>query len=237
MKISGVVTGILAVLAGATAAAAADMPVKARPVPAPVHQWTGFYLGGHLGYGWGTADLFDPAANSSVRTSVDGILGGAQIGYNYQTGAWVFGVEADLSLTDIAGNTRVVAANGDVSTSNPRLRWTSLVTGRIGYVWGPALLYVKGGAAFAKFHYYADDITNGTTAATNINRTGWTVGGGLEYALNSAWSVRGEYDYLDFNRKNFGLVDSTGTPATLALTQPLHEVRFGLNYRFNGLPW
>ena len=214
---------------------AADL--RSAPASSYVHpfavNWTGLYLGGHLGYGQGKAGVSDPAdPGFSVDTTAKGFIGGGQIGYNYQAGSVVFGIEADLSGANVDGTTVLQDATGDIVSGQPRIRWTSLVTGRLGYASGNALLYVKGGAAFGGFRYTAANLTDNEGGEGTFTRNGWTVGAGLEYALSGAWSIRGEYDYLDFGTHNVTLTDTAGATEIASFRQKLHQARIGLNYRF-----
>ena len=150
-----------------TPAMAADMyassSLKDAPVvAAPITTWTGFYLGGNAGGGWATLDSDNNTA----------FVGGGQIGYNYQTGQFVFGVESDI---DVWVSTKA-GANTDPLLAD--------VTGRLGYAMGPVLLYAKGGWAYL-------DTLNGLD--------GWTVGGGVEYKFGPSWSMKGEYQHFDFS--------------------------------------
>ncbi len=230
-KVLGCVTGAVVL---STAAMAADLPYKAPPMlaPASAYNWTGFYLGAHVGFGSGRATVGDPAGPSAGITT-KGFLGGGQLGYNQQVGAWVFGLEADISGADIDGTIVVVdPGTGDVSSSTARVRWTSLLTGRIGYAHGPWLPYIKGGAAFGGTRLSGVDITNGGSFSTNVNRTGWTVGAGLEYALGGPWTVRAQYDYVDFGPKTLTAVDTAGAAFPIRSKQNIHQAKFGVNYRF-----
>jgi len=201
----------LALIAVASQASAADL--AARPYTkapamavAPIYNWTGFYFGGHVG------GAFPGSTNNVLGGSSDGtFMGGAQVGYDMQfASSWVFGVEANYSWLD----TRSSFAN----------RGLGSVTGRLGYTWGsPALLYVKGGYAWADSRF-----TNGFTG--NGGRDGYTVGGGLEYMFTPNWSGKIEYQYYDFGTSNFI------TPVTLAagnFKNDEHTIKAGLNYRFN----
>src|SRR5690606_9602913 len=209
-------SSILAGIAGAAlscSAHAADLSTKASPVwgAANAVNWTGFYAGGHLGYTQSRARFTDPSEGVSVSDSLKGFLGGGQAGFNYQFGTWVFGLEADISGSN-ADATQVIVdpASGDASQMKEKIRWTSLVTGRMGYAFDRALLYVKGGVAFGGFSLNGNDFDSGDTVRKSYSQTGWTVGGGLEYALNSAWSVRAEYGYVAFGNKTLTLTDSGG---------------------------
>jgi outer membrane immunogenic protein len=214
-----VTLGAIALCAAATvqSASAADlrMPTKApvvTPAAVAVFSWTGFYIGAHVGWGWGETDSTILEADNNffpqghVNTNkFDGILGGGQIGWNYQAGQWVFGIEAQASWTDIKGDdihTAVLVANRQAET-HTEVNWVVTLTGRLGFAAGPALFYVKGGGAWADF----EALTNSRNTLTGaINQTtsggetrfGWTVGAGIEYALGNNWSVKGEYNFLDF---------------------------------------
>jgi outer membrane immunogenic protein len=207
-----ILLGTVALIAlGATAPAlAADL--AARPytkapayVPAPIYNWTGFYLGGHIG------GAFRGDENNIFAGSRDGtFLGGVQAGYDTQFAPnWVFGLEANYSFKD---------TNSDFAN-----RGLGSVTGRLGYTWGPALLYVKGGYGWADTRF-----SNGF--AGDGGRDGYTVGGGLEYLFTQNWSGKIEYQYYDF-----GTVNVLALPPVPAFSfrNDEHTIKVGLNYRFN----
>jgi outer membrane immunogenic protein len=237
----------------ATPTIAADLPVKApraAPVVAAVYNWTGFYIGGHAGYGWGQTDStiledtnFFPAGTVNTN-KFDGFLAGGQVGANYQAGQWVFGIEADFSWADINGDDvhpAILLANRQAETSS-EVNWVITLTGRLGITTGSALFYVKGGGAWADF----DTVNNSVnTLNGNFNQTtsggearfGWTVGGGIEYALGGSWSAKVEYNYLDFGtervtRSGFNFLADEPVTAQRDADTHLHIVKFGINYRF-----
>jgi outer membrane immunogenic protein len=199
---------------GATAPTlAADLAArpytKAPPyVAAPIYNWTGFYIGGHVGGAFGGDDnILAPGFTSGN----DGrFMGGGQIGYDYQFAPnWVMGLEANYSFLDTSS-----------SFSN---RGLGSVTGRLGYTWGPALLYVKGGYGWADSRF-----TNGFDGTGG--RDGYTVGGGLEYMFTQNWSGKIEYQYYNFG--NVALFDPAGAPVG-SFRNDQHTIKAGLNYRFN----
>ncbi len=238
----------LAALAiGSLPAAAADLaarPVYKAPVAVPmIYNWSGFYIGGHVGYGWADSDWNQtfsstPAVGFPNRSSgtADGFLGGGQIGVNWQSGMWVFGVEGDFSWTDANGCGRQSVNVNFAGCSNSN--WYATATGRLGVAFDRSLLYVKGGAAFTDQDHF---ITfNGVTTTNTISdtRTGWTVGAGLEYAFWDNWSVKVEYNYLNFDRDNHSFTYTANTtPAGLVerydVDQQVQIVKLGVNYRFN----
>lgn len=222
-----------AAMLAATSSFAADLPARTytkapAPVYAPVYNWTGFYIGGHIGAAFGGDDGFDTNIVGLTGTSRDAaFLGGGQIGADYQFSPnWVLGIEGQISaLTD---NERTFTApTGDFIRD--RSDWLASVTGRLGYTWGPGMLYVKGGVAFR------DDSGLGVTAgfapaATDKESTGWTIGGGLEYMFAPAWSAKVEYQYYDFGTTN--VVTNAGLGA-LSYKDDIHTVKVGVNYHFN----
>ena len=219
----------LAAMSVAAPALAADMPARTyskAPVytaPALVYNWTGFYIGGHLGGGFAGEN---PLQGSDVR-----FLGGVQAGFDYQFAPnWVMGVEAQYSWLPNSNNNGVLFPGGTLVTANTDQLGS--VTGRLGYTWGPALLYAKGGYA------WRDGNNPGVTVggvpqgfSTNGNhKDGYTVGGGLEYMFAPNWSAKAEYQYYDFGKTTF----NAGPPdiAGRSFRNDEHTVKLGLNYRF-----
>jgi len=249
-------------------AMAADLPVKAPVVKAPpvaVYNWTGFYIGGHAGYAWGDADShidfndpvfaespIPPAVPADYAKHVNGFIGGGQIGWNYQTGNLVAGVEADFSYSDINGDlslrNTLVGFGGATFTyaESQRLRWFGTARGRIGVT--PAsnwLIYATGGFAYGKVnaetHLTFIDIFGVTSAqyhgAASTTRTGWTIGGGAEAAVAGNWTAKLEYLYYDLGSVEVLGVRTPVLPTLFTVNDQDvrgHIVRFGLNYRFGG---
>lgn len=209
-------------LAGSVALAqAADLPSRKAPppvytAPVPVMDWTGFYVGANLGYGWmnnfNTATVFTPG----LANPHGGIVGGGQVGFNYQISPWlVAGLETDFQGTGIGG--------GNVARHTP---WIGTVRGRIGFTpFSPKLMvYATGGFAYGRMSI--GPFPFGQTFSTL--GTGWTAGGGLEYALTPNWSVKAEYLFANLSG-NF----PTG-PFFTSQKESVgdHIVRVGVNYRF-----
>ena len=228
------------VIAGAwsSCALAADLgpynpPPRYEPVYEPVrdqgYNWQGLYLGANAGYGWGSdnASTFVGAATASGSVSPDGWFGGGQIGYNAQFNALVLGLEADLQGADISDTTAL--AGGAFTQATTDIEWFSTLRGRIGYAAGPALLYVTGGWAFADVSTSVSQTTGvGSVAMSSDDiKSGYTVGGGVEWAFAPNWSLKTEYLYVDLGEDSFSTPVGTYTTET-----DFHTARVGLNYRF-----
>jgi outer membrane immunogenic protein len=221
---------ILAVGAGLLAAAMA-MPSLAADLPRPVYKaapnfvapfsWTGFYVGLNGGYAWGKADVSNSAGSFTTGSTDGGLLGGT-LGYNLQTGNWVWGIETDIDYAFIKGNTSN-AATCSGGTCELKNTWLGTTRGRIGYALGRWLPYFTGGAAYGSAKV---STPLGSETDTSL---GWTLGGGVEYAFLGAWSAKLEYLYADL-----GKFSCSASVCALSTTyEPkINMVRVGLNYRF-----
>jgi outer membrane immunogenic protein len=226
-------------LAFATQASfAADMRAPVAKAPAAVvaapFSWTGSYLGLHLGADSGRA------TSSSADSGFDGepdthtardnsVFGGVQAGYNWQSGNYVAGVEAEIGHFGAKGS--VIEATDHYVDF--RYGWYGTLTARFGYAWDRSLLYLKAGGAIANIRNTAADIDNGEfdpSAFTRIEGTrgGWSAGAGWEQAFAPNWSMKLEYLYLDLGKRTSS--DISG--ATYTHRNHVHSVKFGLNYRF-----
>jgi outer membrane immunogenic protein len=247
---------------GAFAADLAARPYSKAPVYVePVYNWTGFYIGGNVGYSWGrsrdTATLTTGAGTvlftDTLSHNMDGVVGGGQIGYNWQTSNWLWGLEADFQGTGQRGDhvficpagicTPGLAAPGPAVpvALDQKLEWFGTFRGRVGVAVVPTVvLYATGGLAYGDVKTSATVAGLGTTSSDNV-RVGWTVGGGVEAALgNSAWTAKLEYLYMDIGRSAGTFATTTGAlgGGTLVATYNSRVtdniVRAGLNYRFGG---
>ena len=211
----------LVALSLAGTAGAADLPRRvaqpaaAAPVYMPLaYNWSGFYAGIAGGWGFGNSSWSNSAISTGDFDVSGGLIGGT-LGYNWQNGAAVFGVETDLSWSDINGSTRA-ACLGRCETSND---WLGTTRGRLGYAVDRWMPFITGGIAYG-------DIEASSTSDTNV---GWTVGAGAEFALPGNWTAKGEYLYVDLGDVNCRAA-ICGAPAKVDFTT--HVVRAGLNYRF-----
>jgi high affinity Mn2+ porin len=209
-----------------TPAFAADIPLKA-PYLRPAFDWSGFYIGGHTGYGRGssTAVLSDPLA-ASTNSVVSGVTGGVQGGYNIQMpSGLVLGVEADLTFPNyFSSNSIVSTLTGARSEVVEKWDYVGTARGRIGYASGHWLLYATGGFAFAGERFINTPDVGTDQKIINV-RPGWAAGAGVEYAFAPHWSVRLEYLYSQFDRANIRFPSGAEHNSTLDFQQ----VRIGLN--------
>jgi outer membrane immunogenic protein len=226
-------TVALVALGATVPALAADLAArpytKAAPyVPQPIYNWTGFYIGGHIGGAFSSNNNFNGLTTGNNNNGR--FLGGVQVGGDYQFAPnWVLGIEGQYSWL-ANNNGGVIFPGAFVYTNNQR--GLGSVTGRIGYTWGPALLYVKGGYAFSDNN---ENVTFGGApiafAFDSDHRNGYTVGAGVEYMFAQNWSAKVEYQYYNFGNSRFI------APAALvpfgSFTTDDHVVKAGLNYRFN----
>ena len=222
--------GAAAFIAFAAPAVAADMPARtysrapAYTAPALVYNWTGFYIGGHLGGAF--------AGDNSLQSSDARFMGGVQGGFDYQFAPnWVLGAEAQYSWLGGANNNGVLFPAGTLVTGSANNQLGS-VTGRAGYTWGPALLYGKGGYAWRDTNNIGVTVDGAPAAfATSGNhKDGYTVGAGLEYMFAPNWSAKAEYQYYNFGSTTF----TAGPPDIVGarFRDDEHTVKVGLNYRF-----
>lgn len=215
--------GALTLAALAGPAAAADLPRRYDPVPmkapvyAPIYNWTGFYLGISGGGGWGRSDW----SATTGGFDLSGWLVGGTVGFNWQTGPWVFGLEGDVSWSDIKGTSFVGCATG----CETRNSFLATVRPRIGYAFDRFMPYVTGGLAVGDIRARRP----GFTGADETN-AGWTAGAGLEVAVFGNWTAKAEYLYVDLGKFNCGLSCGTTTPNNVSFST--HLVRGGVNFRF-----
>jgi outer membrane immunogenic protein len=227
-------------------AAAADIgrfPTKA-PVaaPTPVQNWTGLYVGGNAGYSWGHTDLdysFGalPAFNSTLDPN--SFLAGGQIGYNWQLGSFVVGVEGDVAWRHGSDAAAVTLNNGfgDFATFNTEQNWVGTLRPRFGFAANNWLIYGTAGLAVGGFkHSYAETRPGvaARVAADSDTKAGWTAGAGVEYALTHQWSLGVEYLYMDFGSSTLSQPATGPVPPSAAnFDDKSHVVRAKVNYKFD----
>lgn len=247
--------GLIAlILASSSGALAQGIP--GRPGEEPF-AWTGLYVGVNAGYGWGRASTHASSTTTiggvsstvagSVTADVEGWLGGGQIGHNWRSQRWVYGVEADFQWTGQDGDVSGCAGLG-CATLSYGLDWFGTVRGRLGYLLQPrSLLYVTGGLAYGHISTDLSTSFNDTGAGSDsTTKAGWVIGGGLEWAFDRKWTLRAEYLYMDLGTiARAGSIDTSASPAAgpqcltdvevkrTAQTDFTDQIfRIGLSYRF-----
>jgi len=225
---------------------------KDVPAYVPVSTWTGFYLGVNGGYGgysglglrettFSIAAPSVPINNVIGATDISGGFGGGQVGYNFQAGNFVYGIEADIEGSGIRGRgaqASITPGVGFGGTSSIDVNYFGTVRGRIGYSLGSTLLYATGGFAYGGLdttYTYNDTFGTRGRVSDNSTRTGWTAGAGIEVKLSPSWTLKGEYQFIDLEP------NSVAGPLTLPLGYDLrgkselefNTVRVGVNYLFN----
>ena len=207
MSMSRIALVAAALVAAVSSVQAADLSYGRGPYtvnqPLNMYSWAGPYIGGNIGWDWGSVD------NNPTKPS--GFVGGAQAGYNWQTGPWVFGIEGDLQGTGASDTF------APWKFSNP---WFGTVRGRAGYALNNILFYGTAGLAFGEL----SGQTFGGLTETHTN-AGWTVGLGAEFGLAQNWSAKVEYLYVDLNDSNFTITGAQNG-------YHFGLLRAGVNYHF-----
>ncbi|WFU37789.1 outer membrane beta-barrel protein [Bradyrhizobium sp. CB82] len=229
------VTASLVALSAAAPAVAADLaarPYTKAPPPmiAAIYDWSGFYIG--INGGGGSAHTtwdFVGVGSEGSHNATGGTVGG-QIGYRWQAGQWVFGVEGQGNWADFSGDNVSNIFAGD--RNRTKIDAFGLITGQVGYAWNNVLLYVKGGAAVVSDKYDVFSTATGALlGSTSQTRWGGTVGAGLEYGFAPNWSVGVEYNHIFLADKD---VTFTGLVGTDRIRQDVDMGLVRLNYRFGG---
>jgi outer membrane immunogenic protein len=252
--------GALTACAAATAARAAE-PLPPPPPPPPIFTWTGVYAGGQIGYAWGTGNFavngFDPKTDTfidgTLANNPNGVVGGAHLGYQYQfdqlvLGQLVLGIEGSVdgtSLTNTAFDNFLVAFDKGTLTAQTTADVQGSIRAKIGFAWDRLLVYGTGGVAFGGFSTDFTLVSTNTrvpifaTSNTSSTRTGWTAGGGIEYALVRNWWVYVEYRFTDFGSvRDILLANELPVGGFVNGSRRLEEnqVQAGFSFRFELLP-
>jgi outer membrane immunogenic protein len=221
MKMSWMAPALVLAFAAATPARAADLSVaplyKAPPVvPVPTYNWSGFYLGVNGGGAWGTSNWSNVGSNFNLS----GAQVGGTAGMNWQTGHAVFGLEGDVDWSGVRGTAAPALCPG-CATNND---WLATVRGRAGYAFDRFMPFVTGGLAVGDIRATAP----GFAGATQSN-AGWTVGGGMEFALTNNLTAKAEYLHVDLGNMNCGFSCGVATGNSVSVREDI--VRGGVNYR------
>jgi outer membrane immunogenic protein len=201
----------------------ADIPRKAPLYSAPPpFSWSGFYVGINGGYGWGKSIWGSALTVDNLQPK--GWLAGGTLGYNLQTGSWVWGLEGDIDFSTMDATGIGTGACAGATGCQTKNRWLATTRARLGYARDRWLPFITGGAAFGDVK-----MTPNNGLSETKTKVGWTVGGGVEYAFMGAWSAKIEYLYVDLGM-------STCSAATCGIDTDVsyrsNIVRAGVNYRF-----
>jgi outer membrane immunogenic protein len=217
----------VALAALGSSASAADL--AARPytkAPAPIvaaYNWSGFYIGAMGGYGWSDRVTIDGFAITGA--DINGGFAGGTVGFNYQApgSMFVFGVEADAAWADLNHSEAIIG----LGLATQRINSFGSVTGRVGVAVDTWLLYAKGGYAWADNEFSATAF--GLTISDSHFHSGWTIGGGAEWAFAGPWSAKAEYMFARYDSENYfaGIA-----PPGVGFGADVHTVKVGINYRF-----
>ena len=255
--LAGVVFSAVSVVAMGSAAAADFTP-----------SWNGAYIGANVGYGWGSGDVgisesaTDPSLDgflqaaaqaglfpTSLSPRVRGVLGGGQVGYNWQLPSdWVIGVEADLQASGIKGSSSVTTTPFGFDPTetgvSKKIDWFGTVRARAGYLVNPQwLLYATGGLAYGEtsLNFNTTDVPAGcipdaticTDQTSSGVKLGWAVGAGVETMLAPHWTLKAEYLYVDLGKRSFDATSNTPIVFSSSASYREQSVRVGLNYHFD----
>jgi len=226
-----------------TAALAADPAVEiVEAQVTPEWNWAGAYIGLHGGYAWSNADSaynndlfnnicgFNAFFGCAVDVDPDGAFGGVQAGYNYVfDNGLLLGIEGDWSFASLKDGAEGVFQGGDTSTRvDLEIDQLATIQARFGYAMGQWLPFATLGWGWAHTERTAFNEDFGVNTSDERWHDGWTIGAGLEYAIDDHWSVKGEYRYFDAGDENYSLGFANGTNVDLQI----HSIRFGVNYGF-----
>jgi outer membrane immunogenic protein len=224
-------------------ASSADLPARPYQAPPPVfappYDWTGFYMGANGG--WGRAHACWDLVNLTQATALvdgchdgsGGIIGG-QLGYRWQIGNWVFGLEAQGDWANLSGS-RVSVLNPLVSET-AKVNALGLFTGQVGFEWNAALLYLKGGVAATSNRFDVSTLTGVGLASAGSTRWGSSLGIGFEYGFTPNWSVGVEYDHLFMgtNNNSFSVTNPIIAGALNRISEDVDMVTLRATYHFGG---
>ena len=231
-----IIGAIAALVLAPTAVSAADLPMKAPPIPIAIYDWTGFYIGVSGGGSLGTTTHIDAATGlgDTLGYNLRGGMVGGTLGYNWQVSSFVFGFEGDASWVGEYGSHLDDGAVGNPAfTSSTKETWVATARARAGYAVNNLLFFGTGGYAAAGVQAgIKDSGTNAVLASATSTRSGWTAGGGLEWGFAPNWSAKFEYLYMKFDSAAFNTVAGEGPRSSVPLDD--NVVRAGINYRFGG---
>lgn len=235
--------GLASAAQAADAVVYQDTPFTPAYVAPATFDWSGAYIGANIGYGWGGGYLFDALRDDGLSyfsfqtVRPQGFFGGLQAGYNLQMNQFVFGIEADAQVSGIRHRYNDIVSNENaivVGSVDHHLPWFGTLRGRVGVAVDRALIYGTGGLAWSSIRYNSlvSDGVNSVAFSDNRTGIGYALGGGVEFAVADGWSLKGEYQYIDFGRRTLTSTATTGEVFSTSYRTNAHTFRIGANYRF-----
>jgi outer membrane immunogenic protein len=229
---------VIAFTAISSVALAADLsrPVYAPlPLPLPIYNWTGFYIGADLGGGWASGRLTDNFTGASFSGDHSGVIGGATFGYNWQVSpSFVLGVEGTFDGTSISKTSGLVGTTilgvPSILQGSANTNWDSTIAARFGYAQNNWLFYGKAGGGWADNSATITNLTTGRSVSASNTTGGWLVGAGIEYGLTRNWTVKAEYDYLALGHWTAASPFLPGDSINVA--RDINMFTVGVNYKF-----
>ena len=233
-----------AIIFGAGSAVAADLPYgKALPMAPALpsfYNWTGAYVGAQLGYSWGqdtTTELLtaNRAFINAFDYHPDSAFGGVHAGFNYQMGSFVVGIEGDIDLMNARSGFHDPSLVRSPTDPGGLVRaeqdWQASIRARFGFAFDRVMIYATGGVAFSEFKYAYHNPLAGFGEGGSFSRTGWTVGGGVNYALTNNLILGVDYRYTDYGKFDY-VANSAFLGLTAEQSPVTHQVRASLAYKF-----
>jgi len=225
---------LLAVAALASVSSSAFAADAVFESTTPAFNWSGAYIGAQIGYGVGGhadyvyLDAEDEDGSYDYSNRLRGLLGGVYVGYNHQfSNNVVLGAEADVAFGDVHGSGVAPGYPMEFAASS-KIDRTASARVRLGYAMDRFMPYIAGGVSYGHLKFNETEIGEGLYGTGSRNLFGWTVGAGAEYALDANWSIRGEYRYTKFNKKDF----TTDASDNYSVKADSHDIRLGVTYRF-----
>src|SRR5215470_1738925 len=227
-------------VAASSGAFAADLAIRKAPpapIPVPIYNWTGFYIGGNVGGAWESGTITDNFTGASFSNTRSGFIGGGQIGYNWQVSPnWVLGVEGMFDGTSIRSDTATVTVptvlGPTTFSANAKVDWVTTVGARFGYAANNWLWYGKAGGGWVHDSVTVNDITDGLSVSANDTRGGWMAGGGIEYGFTPNWTARVDYTHIGLSNVTDVGFTSVFVGDTITLHRHFDMVTAGINYKF-----